>query len=182
MLRMLMTLLTALTMTVPTQETAITALFQSGMLLRCHVVAADDTLEMQQIKLAVRDAVQHCYASADPSFPMEHAAQVSLPALTDAACIAAREAGFDGSVSVTLEKRIFPERTSGLLTLPAGEYPALMVRLGDAQGQNWWGLIDPELSRCFACIGEGSSMPAWDWSLRGLFRALFRWHTPVEGG
>lgn len=184
MLRMLTTLLAAAGMLLaspPPQETA-AALFRSGVLLRMHVVAHDDTPEMQRVKYAVRDAVHACYAASAPSLPMVQSAQELLPRLTDAAVHAAREAGFEGGVRVTLTEGDFPERISGALTLPAGRYPALMVLLGDAQGQNWWGLLDPELSRRFACMGDETAPIRWDWSLRGLLRALLGRCVVQEGG
>ena len=44
-----------------------------------------------------------------------------------------------------------------------------MIRLGDAQGRNWWGLIDPELALQCAEFDEAL---LWDWSLHGFLRAL----------
>lgn len=148
---------------------------KTGTLLRMHVVAQDDSEEMQRIKLCVRDAVrsaydQHC---PDPAAAMQLNTLELLPLLTQTAEETARSAGFNGPVLVTLETTYFDQRTLGDYTLPAGDYPALMIRLGDAQGQNWWGLIDPALALETAAIALDNSKIAWDWSLQGFLQALW---------
>lgn len=42
----------------------------------------------------------------------------------------------------------FPDRTYGDCTFPAGWYEALRIRLGEAEGKNWWCVLYPRL--CFA--------------------------------
>ena len=151
---------------------------RSGELLRFHVVAQDNTDEMQRIKLSVRDAVQACYAAEHTNTgTMLEEAKELLPLLTQAAVDAAEEEGFTGEVHVTLAESSFSTRLLGRCIVPAGDYPALMVLLGDAQGRNWWGLLDPDLSLELSQIPEEeedkSDEPVWDWSFWGLVRALF---------
>ena len=55
-----------------------------------------------------------------------------------------------------------------------------MIRLGDARGQNWWGLLDPELALSAAAMDNGEGLPLWDWTLEGLLAALF--HLPLKAG
>lgn len=157
-------------------ESRVTLAMKTGMLLRMHVIAQDDTAEMQRIKLVVRDAVRQTYDELCPvpGAPMLQNAEALLPELTDAALAAARGEGFPGEVSVTIETLAFDERELDGYVLPAGEYPALMIRLGDARGHNWWGLIDPELSlRCAAVRGTAQDGDIqWDWSLRAFLSAL----------
>ena len=156
--------------------------FRSGALLRMHVVAQDDTADMQQLKLTVRDAVRACYVQhrPDENASMLENARTILPLLAQSARECARENGFDGEVRVELSPRYFgPSELEGY-ELPTGEYPALTVYLGDAQGHNWWGLVDPELTLRLARSGgdgdgssaSGESAPAWDWSWRSFLRAL----------
>lgn len=120
---------------------------RSGMLLRLHVVAASDDTEDQRVKLCVRDAVREAYAAQEQDgVPMAEQAEKCLPQLQQAAEETARAEGFDGPVTVTMEQCAFDARTLDGLTIPAGVYPALMVRLGAAEGHNWWGLMDRELA------------------------------------
>lgn len=155
------------------------ARLRSGEWLRFHVVAHDDTPDMQALKLTVRDAVQACYREqrSPAASSMEAEAERLLPHLAAAAHEAARAAGFSGAVSVSLGVEAFGDRMLKNVPVPAGEYPALMIRLGSAQGQNWWGLLDPDMSLQLAAVPgtqEGSGI-IWDWSLEALLRALFRW-------
>lgn len=175
MLRTILALLLAASFISP-QGRAIAGM-KTGVLLRMHVVAQDDTAEMQRVKLAVRDAVQDAYPSGS-SAPMLVQAAALLPQLTRAARDAAAAEGFAGPVQVRLENCLFDQRTLDGLTFPAGKYPALMIRLGDARGHNWWGLIDPALALDCASLG----IDGWDWSLTGLLRALFGWGREVGGG
>lgn len=179
MLRAVVCLMLALqsiasSLTVP--ENRVVFAMKTGLLLRAHVVAQDDTEAMQRLKLHVRDAVCQTYEAQRPSPcpSMLLAAQAMLPDLREAAISAARREGFTGNITVAIEVVPFDERRLDGYTFPAGDYPALMIRLGDARGHNWWGLIDPELSlRAAALPGGGQDGPTqWDWSLRGLLAAL----------
>ncbi len=48
------------------------------------------------------------------------------------------QAGYDYPVRVELEDTQFPTKEYDGFTLPAGEYLALRVLIGEAKGQNWW--------------------------------------------
>lgn len=154
------------------------ALLHSGEWLRLHVVAHDDTPAMQAVKLEVRDAVRETYAAHAPENggSMLAGAAALLPELTEAARTAARDAGFDGPVTVELGPAAFDGRRLAGQIIPAGTYPALVVRLGEARGHNWWGLLDPEAAIGAAAVGEmdGGDL-VWDWSLRSLWEGLFGW-------
>lgn len=158
------------------QEMRAALAMHTGMTLRMHVIAQDDTEAMQQIKLAVRDGVQQAYrtVSVGQVQPMLTVAHRHIDALTAAAEASAREAGFTGAVDVSLAMHRFDERTLDGLTIPAGLYPALVISLGDAQGRNWWGLVDPQFAAaCAACPGKTEDGGIWwDWSLDALLEAL----------
>lgn len=145
---------------------------KTGILLRIHVIAKDDTSEMQALKLTVRDAVRQTYSDApkDADVTMYEHARILLPALTESARRSARNAGFTEGVTVTLDRAYFDERTLDGFTFPAGDYPALIIRLGDAQGKNWWGILDPETALAFSSVSAASDQ--WDWHLSSLLSAL----------
>ncbi|MBQ8653292.1 MAG: stage II sporulation protein R [Clostridia bacterium] len=144
---------------------------KTGVLLRLHVIAQDDTDAMQALKLTVRDAVQETFAALprDPADTMLVSAQKVLPALTQAARDSAAAQGFEGSVAVELGWFDFDRRELDGLSLPADRYPALVIRLGEARGRNWWGVLDPSgAAACAALPGE----EGWDWSFEGFLAAL----------
>lgn len=169
---------------------AVTQRLRSGEWLRLHVIAQDDTPDMQHLKLLVRDAVRDCYAANRPQdATMIAATQSLLPQLTRAAREAAQAAGFTGEVEVELGSHRFDDRQLAGLTVPAGEYPALVIRLGDGQGRNWWGLIDPDAALMLAAVSQEDTEGAdhrqeeestekkapvfWDWSWQALLSAIF---------
>ncbi len=159
-----------------TPESQLQALFQSGVMLRLHVVAPNDAPEMQLLKLQVRNAVQAAYNLHAPNADdtMLKNTQAILPQLTAAAEAAARDAGFSGIVRLELGTFSFGPLPLSQTTVPAGDYPALVVYLGDAQGRNWWGLIDPDLALVLSAARMDAKDAAihWDWSWHSLWQCL----------
>lgn len=157
---------------------------RSGELLRMHVIAQDDTMTMQALKLPVRDAVRSAYAAlADPTRSMLANAQALLPQLTEAAQSAALAVGYTEPVAVMLGTVTFDARTLDGVLVPAGDYPALIIRMGAGLGHNWWGLLDPNQSLLAACAEvTGEDEITWDWSPAAFWQALIRSFTYCWGG
>ncbi len=186
MVQLLSSLIAALQLMLPLSiPSMLTQRMHSGQWLRLHVVAQDDSAEMQRIKLCVRDAVQTCYLEnrTAPAASMLVQSEALLPLLAEAAESAARQEGFTGRVQVRLEQRVFDTRLLGTASIPAGEYPALMILLGDAAGRNWWGLIDPELSLLLSrlCSEPAEGPVIWDWSWKAFWAALLQLPLSLEG-
>jgi len=123
-------------------------------LIRLHVVANSDSEDDQAQKLAVRDAV---LAEAEPILQGAASAQeakqrleAQLPLLTEAANTVLRGSGI--TAEVTLGREMFPLREYESFTLPAGEYEALRVTIGEGVGHNWWCVAYPSL--CFTASAE----------------------------
>ena len=57
-------------------------------------------------------------------------------------------------VSAELADTEFPTKEYDGFTLPAGEYLALRVIIGDGAGQNWWCVLFPPV-----CMAAGTDMP-----------------------
>ena len=60
-------------------------------------------------------------------------------------------AGRDYPVTARLEECWFPTKEYGDFALPAGEYTALRVVIGEGEGQNWWCVAFPPL-----CLGAAT--------------------------
>lgn len=69
----------------------------------------------------------------------------SVSSLRMTARDAAAESGFTGDIEVECGIEKFPARLYGDLLLKEGEYPSLIVRIGKAEGKNWWCVIYPDL-------------------------------------
>ena len=61
--------------------------------------------------------------------------------------------GYFYPVTVELGYFEFPTKTYGDISLPAGFYDALRVKIGSASGQNWWCVMFPPL--CFVDVSSG---------------------------
>ena len=118
--------------------------------LRMHVIANSDSAEDQAVKLKVRDAVLEAGEDLfDGTLTAEGAEQVldsDIERLQNAARTVLAENGFDYGVRVEIGKDYFNTRTyDGEVTLPAGEYEAVRVILGEGKGQNWWCVMFPPM-------------------------------------
>ena len=124
-------------------------------LLRLHVVGASDSVEDQDVKLLVRDAVLQSLEDGlrdltDVEAAYDYVAGM-LPKVEAAANQCLKAAGFDDTVSVSLTEEAFPTREYDTFSLPAGIYKALRVVIGEGEGKNWWCVVFPQL-----CTGTGA--------------------------
>lgn len=125
----------------------------AGRVIRLHVIANSDSPEDQTLKLQVRDSILACAADAyEPGDDIHTACQRlrdRLPVLQQAGERTVREQGYAYPVQVTLGSSRFPTKRYDDFALPAGEYTALRVVIGDGAGENWWCVAFPPL-----CLGS----------------------------
>lgn len=142
------------------------SLLQQGIaeeVLRFHVLANSDSEADQKVKLQVRDTV---LAWAETEMEKENISSQKLAKddeaknevmmfiqnhINDLETVAndvLKDSGFSYEANAELTRCYFPERTYGTCTFPAGWYQALRIKLGEAEGQNWWCVFYPKL--CFA--------------------------------
>lgn len=120
-----------------------------GDVLRLHVIANSDSEEDQSLKLKVRDRILS--ETGDlflTSTSYEEAVELTnkiLPQIIDAAEDEIRANGFDYTVQAKLDYTDFDTRHYDGYTLPAGEYFALNVTIGEGQGRNWWCVMFPSI-------------------------------------
>lgn len=119
--------------------------------IRLHVVANSDSAEDQAQKLQVRDAVLEKVAQITETCSDAASAKREIALHMDEIREAAqKETAYDVQVRMGTEQ--FETRYYDTFTLPAGEYPALRVNLGKAQGHNWWCVVFPSL--CTAATSD----------------------------
>lgn len=123
----------------------------SGEVFRFHVIANSDSEEDQELKMKVKEAVvaymretlsgaeNVAEAKAWAIRHKEELARVSEEVL--------RAEGCSDKVTAEVVRCEFPDKTYGDITFPAGWYDALRIRIGKAQGHNWWCVLYPNL--CF---------------------------------
>lgn len=126
-----------------------------GSVLRLHILADSDSERDQQLKLAVRDALlehsSELFTDCGSLEETERAAAEKLPEIVDIAEETLRSRGCTDGVTAELADVYFDERTYGDITMPEGTYRALRVKIGSAQGHNWWCVMYPPLCIPAAC-------------------------------
>ena len=130
----------------------------AGQVLRLHVVANSDSEQDQTLKLLVRDAVlARAGQILDGVSDRESAEQVLEPHLDELAATAAEVLAAEGcgdAVTVSLTDQWFPTKEYDGFSLPAGQYRALKVTIGEGEGRNWWCVVFPPL--CLGSVTEES--------------------------
>lgn len=126
-------------------------------IFRLHILANSDSEEDQALKLAVRDSViDYMEEINSGSKTKEETIKVvneNLKEIKEIAENKIRELGFDYEVNLEIGNFNFPTKYYGNISLPAGNYDALKINIGEAQGQNWWCSLFPPL--CFIDISSG---------------------------
>ena len=122
---------------------------RSGDLVRIHILAHDDTQAQQEIKLHVRDAILAAFTpllqGASSGAEAAQIVRENLDLAQRTAESAAAEMGFAQAVRTEFGVFPFPERVYGGQVVPAGDYQALRILLGDAKGRNWWCVMYPAM-------------------------------------
>ena len=118
----------------------------SAQLVRLHVIAASDSDQDQAEKIKVRDAMLRQLENlrAEDGHAARAWIEAQLPALAAAAQAALPE---PKPVELRLCREHYPTRNYATFALPAGEYCSLQVRIGQAEGRNWWCVVYPALCR-----------------------------------
>ena len=131
----------------------------SDKVVRLHVLANSDSEEDQALKLRVRDKIlARTTALLEASADRAEAEGLIRGELLELERIAAQEiaaAGYDYSVTAQVTDTSFPTKEYEGFSLPAGEYLALRIVIGEGAGQNWWCVVFPPL-----CTAASSDVPA----------------------
>ncbi len=118
-------------------------------MIRLHVLADSDDENEQQLKLKVRDAVlKKVTELTEGVTDTEKAYSIVEKSLKELAKVgerAVRENGYEHTVTAEIGKEVYPEREYEGFRLPAGEYYSLRIKIGKAEGKNWWCVLFPPL-------------------------------------
>lgn len=119
--------------------------------LRIHIRADSNENEAQAVKYRVRDRLVERLTPMVADCPTKAQAEQKISTQLEELSAAAEEVlqanGFSYGAKAELTTEYFPTRVYENYTLPAGEYSALIVRLGRGEGDNWWCVVYPPL--CF---------------------------------
>jgi stage II sporulation protein R len=119
--------------------------------VRIHIRANSNNCDDQDVKLKVRDNVvdyitpiiADCESSDDVKLILNN----NLKNIEKIANDTLAKNGFLYKSSAVIDNEYFPSRMYGDKTFPADYYDALILRLGEGVGDNWWCVAYPPL--CF---------------------------------
>ena len=135
----------------------------ADQVIRLHVLANSDSEADQALKLKVRDRVlETAEEYFTPGATLEKTQAVLTAHLADIAAAGAEqvaEEGYQYPVTVSMEENYwFPTKEYTDFALPAGNYTALRVVIGEGGGQNWWCVVFPPL--CLGSVSETAAQTA----------------------
>ena len=124
--------------------------------LRLHVIANSNSEADQRLKLDVRDkiieTVQELGRNCTNLEEMQNLLIEETEIIKKCAEDEIIRQGYDYSVAVSLGKESYPTKSYASLCFPSGEYISLQIKIGEANGENWWCVLFPPL-----CLDAASS-------------------------
>ncbi len=129
-------------------------------LVRLHIIANSDSAQDQAVKLNVRDAViaamREKFAGIESPAQAEKIISENIPYIEDIANSVLRKQGYGYHAVASVGNYSFPVKQYQNITLPAGNYDALRLVLGEGGGKNWWCVMFPPLCFVDGAKGEAS--------------------------
>lgn len=122
--------------------------------IRFHIRANSDKKEDQTLKLLIRDEILEVMGEKfkDTKSLVESRIVIkdNMNEMKKIAEDIISDNGKDYAVNISLKEDNFPLRKYGNMIFPQGTYEALIIEIGEAEGQNWWCVMFPPI--CFVDI------------------------------
>lgn len=126
-------------------------------IFRLHIIANSNSDEDQELKLKVRDEIisymETISSNCKTKSEVIEITQKNIDEFYNIATSVISKNGFNYNVSIEIGEFYFPTKYYGNISMPAGMYDSLKIKIGDAQGENWWCSLFPAL--CFTDISSG---------------------------
>lgn len=117
--------------------------------VRLHVLANSDSEEDQALKLKVRDGVlaltQELVSAAETRDEAIEIIEDNLELYRERAKKVLAENDSNYTAEVTLGEEYYPTRVYESSAFPCGEYVSLQIKIGKAEGKNWWCVLFPPI-------------------------------------
>lgn len=127
----------------------------SDSILRMHILANSDKECDQNIKIKVRDYVIE-YIN-DKNIENKSDVIESITDIKKDIDNLLKENGFEYKSEIFISNSEFDTRTYSNISIPAGNYQALKIVLGEGKGKNWWCVAYPPLCFTESVTGKISS-------------------------
>lgn len=123
----------------------------ASRIIRFHIIADNDSEEAQALKIRMKDQVL-CYiktflSDSENKEETEAVLKEHLGDIQSFVSQAIQKEGYSYPVTAELTTCYFPIKEYGSVTFPEGTYEALRIKIGKAEGKNWWCVMYPNL--CF---------------------------------
>ncbi|MBQ8207801.1 MAG: stage II sporulation protein R [Clostridia bacterium] len=117
--------------------------------VRLHVLANSNSEEDQALKLKVRDDIlvlteallSECTSRSEAIEVIES----NLELYRETAMQTLAENGSEYEAKVTLGEEYYPTRQYESAAFPSGDYVSLQIKIGKAEGKNWWCVLFPPI-------------------------------------
>lgn len=117
--------------------------------VRLHVIANSDSEHDQSVKLLVRDRVlaelNVLLAETQTQDEATAIIESNLDRLRTVCNETLEALGEEANAELYFKQEKYPTRHYENISLPAGVYQSLQIKLGEADGQNWWCVLFPTL-------------------------------------
>lgn len=124
--------------------------------VRLHILANSDDADDQNLKLAVRDEIlagtSDLFSAVLTKEQAESEVVKHLGEIESIAKNVITARGYDYDAKAELVNMFFETRVYGDVTMPAGRYDAVRVKIGSAKGKNWWCVMFPPM--CIPAASE----------------------------
>lgn len=126
-------------------------------ILRLHIVANSDSTADQELKIKIRDEIlaetSDLFLNVTDLETAKTEVENSLEEFEKIANSVIKQNGFNYTAKAYLDEHYFDTRVYDNFTLPAGYYPSLVIKLGKADGKNWWCVVFPTV--CIPAAAKG---------------------------
>ena len=125
---------------------------KSGDVLRLHVLANSDAAADVSVKQEIVELVNAYIAENFTGESLDETLEFiksNIEEIKNLILNYLSKAGLSYGVDITLKTDDFPSRSYGSVYFPSGEYSALVITLGEGEGDNWWCVLYPRL-----CYGK----------------------------
>lgn len=118
-------------------------------IIRFHVIANSDFDYDQELKLKIKDEINKQLAPYLENVNDINLAKETLinllPFIKNIADKIISENNYEYKVDVSFTSSYFPVKSYGSFIFPAGYYNAVNIKIGKAEGKNWWCVMFPPL-------------------------------------
>lgn len=115
--------------------------------VRLHIIANSNSKADQELKLKIRDEILKINSGIFENTENYNDAlllcEENLSLFEKTANKVIKENGFNYTAKASIGDTYFETREYDTFTLPAGTYKSLNIKLGSAEGKNWWCVVFP---------------------------------------